>query len=242
MTYLILSDIHSNLDALDAVLADAHGRYDAILALGDLVGYGAEPNLVLDWARANTEAVVRGNHDKACASGSIQKFNNVAGAAAKWTRGQLTAENRAYIKNLRRGPLHVGNGNGGFDLSHGSPSDEDQYLVSTWDVEGLRPASQLTFFGHTHVQGGFRIKDGSVVLELDPRHKLHLTRHQSYLVNPGSVGQPRDGDPRAAYALYDPDAHTIKFYRVAYDIENAARKILAAGLPETLAARLFDGC
>jgi diadenosine tetraphosphatase ApaH/serine/threonine PP2A family protein phosphatase len=102
--------------------------------------------------------------------------------------------------------------------------------------------SQLTFFGHTHVQGGFRIKRGSVVLELDPRHKLHLTRHQSYLVNPGSVGQPRDGDPRAAYALYDPGAHTIQFHRVAYDIEAAARKILGAGLPETLAARLFQGC
>src|ERR1700752_2818033 len=100
MTYLILSDLHSNLDALDAVLAHAHGGYDSILALGDLVGYGADPNLVLDWARANTEAVVRGNHDKACASGSIRNFNSVAGTAVKWTRGQLTAENHAYLNNL----------------------------------------------------------------------------------------------------------------------------------------------
>src|SRR5579862_481748 len=107
MTYLILSDIHSSLDALDAALADARGRYDSVLALGDLVGYGADPNLVLDWARANTEAVVRGNHDKACASGSIRNFNPVAGTAAKWTREVLTAKNRAYLKNLRRGPLHV---------------------------------------------------------------------------------------------------------------------------------------
>src|ERR1700689_2614525 len=121
MTYLILSDIHSNLDALEAVLADARGRYDSILILGDLVGYGAEPNLVFNWARANTEAVVRGNHDKACAGGSIQSFNPVAGAAAKWTRDQLTATNCAYLKNLPRGPFHLGAGNGGLASSHASP-------------------------------------------------------------------------------------------------------------------------
>lgn len=242
MTHLILSDIHSNFDALEAVLADAKGRYDSILALGDMVGYGAEPNKVLDWARENVAAVVRGNHDKACAGGSIRNFNPAAGAAAMWTRSQLTPANAAYLKALPAGPLHQGNGNGGFDLAHGSPRDEDQYLTSTWEARSQMPlASPVTFFGHTHYQGGFRTSRNEALVNIDRNKLLRLSPRQSYLVNPGSVGQPRDGDPRAAYALYDPEAHTIAFHRVAYDIEAAAGKILATGVPGCLAERLRGG-
>lgn len=239
MPYLILSDIHANLEALHAVLDDARGRYERILCLGDLVGYNPDPNPVLEWARGNAVLVVRGNHDKDCSnSDSLDHYTPRAIASTLWTRAQLTAENREYLRALPRGPVRVDD----FDLVHGSPADEDEYLLSAEDAWLVREqaGAQATFFGHTHVQGGFLLAPrgvktiaGSGTLELEPDYL--------YLLNPGAVGQPRDGDPRASYALYWPKERVVEYRRVEYDVAKTAAKIRHAGLPESLAMRLTAG-
>ncbi|MBZ5673047.1 MAG: metallophosphatase family protein [Acidobacteriia bacterium] len=242
--YLILSDIHGNFEALQAVLENAHGRYERILCLGDLVGYGADPNQVTEWVKSNVVSIVRGNHDRACTgTDMLEYFNPSARASALWTRGELTPANSNYLEHLARGPLRVThNGDGGFDLVHGSPLDEDEYLVGVEDVQFLVEylETKLTFFGHTHLQGGFLLAPRSVK-RIVPDRVLQLEPDYYYLINPGSVGQPRDGDPRAAYALYSPEDRTIEYRRVPYDIGKAAAKILKAELPESLAMRLFEG-
>jgi predicted phosphodiesterase len=241
--YLILTDIHGNREALEAVLADAEGRYDCILCLGDLVGYGADPNVVAEWAREEATAVVRGNHDRACANDeSLEFFNPVARESAKWTRRALTEENRDYLLQLQQGPLTIEEPGGAFILAHGSPVDEDQYLATLDDaatMEGML-VLPITFIGHTHLQGGFRLASLGVA-RIPWNRPLELADGFYYLINPGSVGQPRDRDPRAAYAIYTIETQTVEYRRVEYDVATAAAKIRAAGLPERLAARLFEG-
>lgn len=248
MAYLILSDIHANLEALEAVLKDAEGLYDRILCLGDLVGYGADPNAVVDWARTNLQVVVRGNHDKACVGmDDLEGYNVAARKSAEWTRSELTAESREYLERLPRGPVPYVGGKGEtgdvqFDLVHGSPLDEDEYLITASDVWGVAESieTQLTFFGHTHVQGGFAVARNGI-LRIIPEGVLETDLGHLFLVNPGSVGQPRDADPRAAYALYSSENRTVDYRRVNYDVDRAAAKIRAAGLPDSLAARLYEG-
>ena len=237
MRFLILSDIHANWDALDAVLTDAEGQYDLVLNCGDLVGYGPEPNRVVDWCRATNAAVIRGNHDRAAVGlTDLEWFNPVARAAALWTSDMLTEENRSYLATLPSGPASVQD----FDLIHGSPIDEDEYLVTIEDVQGLQPERTLSFFGHTHLQGGFWIhRNGARPLQAGG--SVWIEETAAYLVNPGSVGQPRDHDPRAAYALYDSEAQRVDYHRVDYDILSTVRKILDAGLPEVLGLRLTRG-
>ena len=242
MPYLILSDIHSNLEALNAVLADAQGLHDRILCLGDLVGYGADPDPVVEWARESVTTIVRGNHDRACCGlDDLEDYNPAARLSAIWTRRAISQETRAYLEQLPQGPVRVDAGPGGFDLVHGSPFDEDEYVVNLSDVTPWKSKLEatLTFFGHTHVQGGFIVTPRAVrhitdaSFEMDPEHK--------YLINPGSVGQPRDRDPRAAYAIYTPETRAVEYRRADYDIGAAASKIMIAGLPQILAARLFEG-
>jgi len=237
--YLILSDIHANLEALSAVLADAAGRYDRILCLGDLAGYGADPNPVCEWSREKATAIVRGNHDRACSGmESLEDYRPAAAASAVWTAGQLTPGNIEYLSRLPRGPLRYDD----FDLTHGSPEDEDEYLVTLADASPLRDAltAQLTFFGHTHIQGGFLLARRAT-RRIAPEGVLELEADHFYLVNPGAVGQPRDGDWRAAYAIYSPAQRLVEYRRVEYDVDRAASKIRAAGLPSALAARLYTG-
>jgi diadenosine tetraphosphatase ApaH/serine/threonine PP2A family protein phosphatase len=237
--YLILSDIHANLEALSAVLGAAAGRYDKTLCLGDLVGYGADPNPICEWSRANVTAIVRGNHDRACCGNeSLEDYRPAAAASALWTEEQLAAANREYLEALPRGPLRYDD----FDLTHGSPDDEDEYLITPADAAPLRDSlmAQLTFFGHTHVQGGFLVARYAAK-RIPAPGVLELEQDHFYLVNPGSVGQPRDGDPRAAYAIYTPEQRIVEYFRVAYDIDKAASKIRAAGLPTVLAERLYTG-
>jgi diadenosine tetraphosphatase ApaH/serine/threonine PP2A family protein phosphatase len=226
------------------VLESAKGEYDDILCLGDLIGYGADPNAVVDWAREHASSVVRGNHDKASVGlEDLDWFNPVARAAALWTQRELTAENAEYIRLLPKGPIAVD----GFHLVHGSPLDEDEYMIASSDaMQALTYVeARINFFGHTHMQGGFQFRDASLQLLQRPDETgvlpLVLDQTSIYLLNPGSVGQPRDGDPRAAYAVYDPAAACVTYCRVSYDIERAQSKIRRAGLPPVLAERLAHG-
>lgn len=245
MRYLILSDIHSNFEALDAVLADARGEYDRIACCGDLVGYGADPNAVCDWARKDLHLVVRGNHDKACACpASADVFNERAQASAAWTLAALTSENLAYVCALPRGPVEIE----GARLAHGSPADEDEYVLSEWEATGVaaRLGEGVCFFGHSHWQGGFG-GDWKGVRRLprpaadEQERTLALAPGHTYLINPGAVGQPRDGDPRAAYAIYRPEERVVNLRRVPYNVEKAQAKIRGTGLPSSLADRLATG-
>jgi len=247
MRYLVLSDIHSNLEALEAVLrASAASRYDAVLVLGDLVGYGADPNAVVDRVRSlNPRAIVRGNHDKVAARlDDAEDFNPMAKSAAHWTRDSLTPQALQYLRDLPAGPQLVDDA---IEICHGSPLDEDLYVVA--DVDAARSIASartaLCLFGHTHVALSARM-DHQRRLEINapqgnPEFTTALEADSKYLINPGSVGQPRDGDSRAAYAIADLDRKSVTLYRVAYPIEIAQKKILDAGLPQMLAYRLGMG-
>ena len=243
MAYLILSDIHANLEALEAVLADSKGLYDTILCLGDVAGYGADPNAVCEWVRANAAVTVRGNHDRAaCGIEDLEKFNPVARAAAVWTRSELRAENLEWLRQLPKGPLVFDGPRGEFALVHGSPADEDEYLIESADARMLSGIlkQQATFFGHTHLQGGFLLARGAAS-RIAPQRTLQMEPDYFYLINPGSVGQPRDGDFRAAYAIFSAENQTVEYRRVMYNVNEAAAKIREAGLPRFLAARLYEG-
>ena len=249
MRALLLSDIHANLEALEAVLAAAPG-HDVVWNLGDLVGYGANPNEVIEESRRRGTVFVRGNHDRACCGlGGIEEFNPVAQRAARWTECVLTGDHREWLRQLAAGPVMPD----GPEVScvHGSPSDEDEYIVTVRDAwPSLHETeTRLTFFGHTHVQGGFAT-NGDEWFRLAPRFAgrdgaeesvLPLRDGARYLLNPGSVGQPRDGDWRAAFAIYDDTQKLLTWYRVPYDVRVAQERIVAAGLPDRLAARLRDG-
>jgi len=252
MRYLILSDLHSNLEALQAVLGATQGKFDQVVCCGDVVGYGPDPNAVVDWIRQNVTEVVRGNHDKAC-SGVVdmEDLNPVAEQAAVWTRDHLNPENLQYLRNLPQGPRDV---KGEFDIWHGSIRDEDEYVPTPWEaVESFDLLRhRVSFFGHTHIQGGF-VRSRSRIAEIStigrsrgavPRSKsrriLEIQAEEDYLLNPGSVGQPRDRDNRAAFAIFDSEG-LVEFGRVSYDIDATMEKILKAGLPEFLAYRLIAG-
>jgi len=246
MRYLILSDIHSNVEALDAVLAAApRERFDRLLVLGDMVGYGADPNAVVDRVRQLApDAVIRGNHDKVSAGVEpAEGFNAAARLAAQWTFEQLSADSRDYLTSLPTGPLVVDDL---VEICHGSPDDEDEYIFEPVDaIEALRATRRpACFFGHTHVQLAYWLSADEfdvLIPGREPETVLELQPGRRYLINPGSVGQPRDGDPRAAYATFDGDRRTVVLYRVEYDVAAAQRKITAAGLPEGLARRLAVG-
>ena len=245
MKVLVISDIHSNWEALQAVLEEAQGTYDEIVCCGDLVGYNASPAAVLDWTRQHCRVVTRGNHDKVVAGiDSLEWFNEVAQAAARWTIEQLSEEQLGYLKELPIGPLKLKH----FHLWHGSPRDEDEYLMGPREAVPSFEFLELPlgFFGHTHVQGIFFSKQRrmSAMMAVPKRERqvtIELEPDTMYMVNPGSVGQPRDGDPRAAYALFDSEEKIVVLHRVEYPVQTSAREIREAGLPEVLAERLFHG-
>jgi len=243
--FLILSDIHGNKHALDAVLAAAEGQYEQVVCLGDIVGYGAHPNEVTGWVKGNVSTVIRGNHDRACCGDeALEWFNLPAQQAALWTLAQLSEEHLRYLQELAAGPVAVAN----FWAVHGSPADEDEYITEKADaqVAARYMPGDICFFGHTHYQGGFGVRRGRV-WELDrpkggdSERCYQLENDTSYLLNPGSVGQPRDHDPRAAYALFDSTTKTVMLRRAGYPVEAAQQAIRAAGLPAWLADRLRAG-
>lgn len=242
MRYLILSDIHGNLEALEAVAEHAEGKYDQAVCLGDLVGYGADPNAVTEWVREHCSMVIRGNHDKVCCG--IEEptlFNPMARFAAEWTLDKLTAENRSWLYELPQGPLQGDS----FLMVHGSVLDEDEYLIDAADAAGqfAHMMGRLVFFGHTHIQGGFVLRsvNGVARPEISCTDGLCFREGDSLLINPGSVGQPRDLLWTAGYAVYDDEARSIAYHRCEYRVADAQEKIRRAGLPDSLADRLAVG-
>lgn len=270
MRVLILSDIHANIDALDAVL-EAAPQHDVVWNLGDIVGYCAAPTAVINRVREIGNVFVRGNHDRACAGlTQAEAFNPIAFRAVQWTQGQLSPESIQWLKELPRGPIQIDagvsahdghdsdsadsfqNDTRGITCVHGSLLDEDAYLLSSADAERqLKHArTQITFFGHTHIQGGFGVNAAGECFPLKPvytgddtaeSYDLNLRSGAKYLINPGSVGQPRDHDWRVAFALYDDTTARVTFFRVPYDVRLAQMRIQRAGLPDMLASRLRAG-
>lgn len=245
MRYLILSDIHANATALEAALEGAKGRWEKVVCLGDVVGYGPDPNEVIDRIQALGALTIRGNHDKAGSGlANADDFNPVARNAALWTRDQLRPENREWLEKLPVGPMTVN----GFSIVHGAFRDEDEYVFAPAQaLTSLLDATlPVTFFGHTHLQGGFTLRDTVAVLHFKPPAgspfaALVVEEGTTYLLNPGSIGQPRDGDTRAAFAIADLDEQAVEFWRVPYDIEAVQKRMAAVGLPEPLILRLSFG-
>jgi diadenosine tetraphosphatase ApaH/serine/threonine PP2A family protein phosphatase len=246
MRYLVISDIHANLEAYETVMAEAASlNYDKVLVLGDLVGYGADPNAICEKIRAlGPEALIRGNHDKV-GSGieSPEGFNAVARNAIRWTFENLTNDNRDWLAELPAGPMIVDEL---IEICHGTPFDEDAYVFDDLDALRAMHAARrpLCLFGHTHVQvGHFLTKDefGLCTAEEQRPLTISLADDTSYLVNPGSVGQPRDGDPRAGFGLVDTAKREMTIHRIEYPIAKAQQRILEEGLPDVLAQRLALG-
>jgi diadenosine tetraphosphatase ApaH/serine/threonine PP2A family protein phosphatase len=231
----LLSDIHSNLEALNAVV-DALPAVDRILVLGDIVGYGPDPNAVIGRLQSLEARAVRGNHDQAMLEPSmLELFNPHAAAAARWTLDVLTPESLGYLGEL---PFYGRIGR--HRVVHGSPRKPYIWEYILDDLQALeillRLGQRYCFFGHTHLpriftESGEQVPDGTDWIELPP----------SALVNPGSVGQPRDGNPEAAFAIVDLAMPAVRFGRVPYDVATTQAKIREAGLPEVEAARLALG-
>jgi diadenosine tetraphosphatase ApaH/serine/threonine PP2A family protein phosphatase len=236
----LLSDIHANLPALEAVLADLAARSpDALWVTGDTVGYGAEPSEVLAVLRARGAVLLQGNHDRAVATGEgLEFFNDLAAEAALLHATWLSADERAFL-----GALPAVSEIDAFTLCHGSLRDPMWEYVVSAPVASASLARAKTPFaccGHTHIPALFQGSDGNV-RAVRPAFEKSYELGPRCLVNPGSVGQPRDNDPRAAYALLDTDAATVMFHRTTYPVAEAQRRIHARGLPEIFADRLAIG-
>jgi diadenosine tetraphosphatase ApaH/serine/threonine PP2A family protein phosphatase len=235
--YAVLSDVHANLEALRAVLADANGQVDGVVCLGDVVGYGADPAACVETIGARVEALVAGNHDHAVAGRlPLAWFNAQARAALEWTLTRLSDDHRAWLAGR---PLVTSIAEA--TLVHASPRnpDEWEYLMSPddgWDAFAAFD-TRVCFVGHSHRPAVWSLGSSGPDFDASPSDVTFVSGRR-YIVNVGSVGQPRDGDPRAAYAVWDADARAVTLRRVPYDVESARRKIYAAGLPRRLADRL----
>lgn len=241
MRYAIISDIHGNREALDACLSDArHQGVDAVLCLGDLIGYGPDPNEVVERVREEADIIVGGNHDAgAVINLDLFEFNPYARASIEWTRGVLTPANRRFLAELRvvaQLPDAL--------LVHSSPNmpREWRYMATVADVEEnfMAFSEKTCFVGHTHfpmiMEKGY---DGS--FRFFHQETVDLAEGARYIVNVGSVGQPRDRDNRACFGIFDTDDQAFEHVRIDYDIDATAGKILRAGLDEKFAKRLFVG-
>ncbi len=242
MRILIVSDIHSNVVALDAVFASA-GSYDSLWCLGDTIGYGPDPNECSKAMREYAHIVLTGNHDLACIGElDLDDFNPDARAANVWNRQQLDPDNFAWLKQLN--PTQRIDDQ--FTIAHASPREPVwEYLLSP--EQAMANASffdtPVCLIGHSHLQIGFRLVTDDVFERFLPSEMkvVDLEKEKRVYINPGSVGQPRDYDPRAAYAILDTDAGTIRFHRVEYDIAKTQRKMYSANLPINLIRRLEFG-
>ena len=242
MRYAILADIHANLAALTAVLEDIKGKdgVDELWCLGDIVGYGPEPGECIKLLRQYNPVCVAGNHDLgAVGKLELSYFNPAAAEACQWTAEKLNPVDARYLEDL---PKTVQKGD--FLLAHGSPMEPVmEYVMSTSVAEKNFSFfnSQFCLVGHTHVPMAFKQEEDSCTsIALSPGIGLVMHGHRM-IINPGAVGQPRDGDPRASYAIYDSEGHMLRLYRVEYDIRATQDKMMQAGLPISLVTRLEKG-
>ncbi len=244
MRYLIFSDIHSNLEALEKFISlRKNKQIDKYLFLGDLVGYGPNPNEVISLFRemANV-SIVRGNHDKVIANlESSSLFNPAAAFSAEWTKLHIAESNLQFLKNLSRGPMVVDRC---ITICHGSTFDEDYYVFSIFEaVESFKfMETSIGFFGHTHFPIIYYLRNDKMdVVPLLDNTRIKLDANTRYLINPGSIGQPRDKNPNSSFVIFDSTKREIQFVRYSYDVKSTQRKIREAGLPELLASRLETG-
>jgi predicted phosphodiesterase len=239
MRFAIFGDIHANLEAFEIVLADARvQRCTAYICLGDVVGYNANPRECLELVQSLKCPVVKGNHDDyASSDSSLESFNPLAEAAIQWTRDQLNPSEKSWL-----GALPLISEIHGFMIVHATLEDPGgwSYVLNQLDAAASfsKQTTELCFFGHTHAPRAY-IKDSSVVGL--PFEQLVLEPGKKYFVNVGSVGQPRDGDWRAAYVVFDAERRTIRLRRLTYDLPKTQEKILSSGLPPRLADRLAFG-
>lgn len=245
MRYLIFSDIHGNLEAFLAMLKFVQKRkIDHYIFLGDLVGYGASPNEIIQKMRSlKPLSIIRGNHDKAvCGLDSVQTFNPIAAVAIHWTAGHILKKNKSFLHNLKRGPLIIDDH---ITICHGTPFDEDAYIFGEFDAAEAfsQINTPLCFFGHTHFPFVYMETDRQVEGNYIPSNssEVKIEKGVRYLINPGSIGQPRDRNQRAACAIYNSRAKKVNFFRLEYDVKEAQRKIRSANLPPALAERLKLG-
>ncbi len=242
MRVAVIADIHANLEALTAVLGDIEhkGGVEEIWCLGDIVGYGPEPHRCIELLRRYDHVAVAGNHDRgAIGKLAMHQFNPHAQAALTWTADQLTAEDESYLGGL---PLTLDVDE--FLLAHGSPADSLlEYVTSTGIATRnfVLLRSPYCLVGHSHVPAVFAEGDGTAAsVSFSPGVGLALGKSR-LIINPGSVGQPRDGDPQASYALYDSESRIVRLCRVPYDIDVTYERIMQVGLPLHLAIRLKEG-
>jgi diadenosine tetraphosphatase ApaH/serine/threonine PP2A family protein phosphatase len=242
MRVAIVSDIHGNRQAFDAVLEDVGSvEHDAIWCLGDLVGYGADPDACVELARAGTDLCLVGNHDLAVRGDlPLTEFSRGAALAAEWTREHIAEENLSFLGELEPADVHQIVG-----LYHASPRDPVwEYVLSSLQAGLCLDAQRhrVCLIGHSHVALAFGREDGAPTSgEIRGAGSELDVSSGEWLLNPGSVGQPRDGDPRAAWLMLDTDDWVVRWRRVPYDIGGAAAAIRAANLPESLAERLQYG-
>lgn len=241
MKILVISDIHANLTALEAVLQSA-GAVDAVWCLGDLVGYGPDPNECVQRVRSLPHLTcVKGNHDVAVVNAkNIEKFNDEAEKSIHFTREKLSPENLAFLKKLREKVITQT-----MTLTHGSPRNPVwEYLVEPF-VAMMNFAyfsTQLAFVGHSHLPISFTMAEhGEKIIRTIHEGNQELVISGRAILNPGSVGQPRDRDPRASYGIFDPEESLWQIFRVQYDIPAVQKRIIKAGLPEKGANRLAEG-
>jgi len=246
MKYAIISDLHANLEALEAVLADMQPHAEAVICLGDVVGYNANPNECLELVQKVCDVVIAGNHDQAaCDLRLYGDFSEYAKAAMHWTREQLTPAWKQYLYNLPSTAIF----GGCWLAAHGSPRDTDEYLFHKFHFQEAfaylseyMPEIRGCFIGHTHLPMIWECTPEGVVTPAEVTSlTVPLRPQRRYLINPGSVGQPRYGSPAASYALLDDQALTVEFRFVTYDVATAQDKIYDAMLPIPLAERLALG-
>lgn len=244
MKYLVISDIHSNLESFEKLLnLKKVKEVDKILFLGDLVGYGANPNEVIDlFLSLKNTFLVRGNHDKVVAGiESSSLFNPVAAFSAEWSKNQISKKNLEFLKNLDTGPKIVDHFS---TICHGSTFDEDYYVFSIFEAsESMKNMStSVGFFGHTHFPVMYLLRNNKIdTVPFTKETKIKLDPNTKYFINPGSIGQPRDKDPRPSFIIFDSNKRELLFQRFSYSIKKTQKKIRDAGLPDVLAARLESG-
>lgn len=243
MKFCIFGDIHANLEALEEVLRDAEARGCTQFAcLGDVVGYNASPRECLEMVRSLDCPVIKGNHDEECSRDTpLEGLNPLAFAALGWTRDQMREKEKEYLRSLRLVRQVTD-----FTIVHATLDSPGgwAYVQNKFDAMASfnYQFTSVCFFGHTHVPVAYVQNESARPDKVDLEEKeVPIEAGQKYFINVGSVGQPRDGDWRAAYAIYDKSAQTVTVHRLEYDLEKAQKKILEAGLPEGLAVRLEEG-